>query len=44
MARRGGVKRISAQVYEETRQVLKNKLTEVCTLLVGEVWLFAKLV
>lgn len=29
LARRGGVKRISAGVYEETRDVLKKFLTEV---------------
>ncbi len=28
MARRGGVKRISAGIYDETRSVLKKRLTE----------------
>lgn len=29
MARRGGVKRISAMIYDETRGVLKQRLTSV---------------
>ncbi|OAA81177.1 Histone-fold protein [Akanthomyces lecanii RCEF 1005] len=29
LARRGGVKRMSATIYEETRKVLKDHLTEV---------------
>ena len=29
LARRGGVKRISGTIYDETRVVLKNHLTEV---------------
>ncbi|TID25895.1 Dicer-like protein 1 [Venturia nashicola] len=37
IARRGGVKRISAMIYDETRGVLKNRLTtiirECCTVL-----------
>jgi len=31
LARRGGVKRISGLIYEETRAVLKNFLEGVCT-------------
>jgi hypothetical protein len=34
LARRGGVKRISGLIYEETRGVLKIFLENVCTLLV----------
>ncbi|TGJ82325.1 hypothetical protein E0Z10_g6441 [Xylaria hypoxylon] len=29
LARRGGVKRISASIYEEARSVMKQRLTEV---------------
>lgn len=32
LARRGGVKRISAHIYDETRKVLKDHLTMVCLL------------
>jgi len=30
LARRGGVKRISGQIYDDTRLVLKTYLTQVC--------------
>lgn len=33
MARRGGVKRISGTVYEETRNQMKKHLEDVCELL-----------
>ncbi|KAK3080888.1 hypothetical protein LTS18_012212 [Coniosporium uncinatum] len=29
MARRGGIKRISANIYDETRQVIRLRLSEV---------------
>lgn len=32
LARRGGVKRISAGIYEETRESIKKHLGTVCTL------------
>jgi histone H3/H4 len=32
MARRGGIKRISAGIYDETRQVMKDYITKVCRL------------
>ena len=34
LARRGGVKRISATIYDDVRQALKTKLTEVGFLIV----------
>ena len=30
LARRGGIKRISAGIYDETREVIRSRLEEVC--------------
>jgi histone H4 len=38
LARRGGVKRISATIYDEIRGVIKARLTEVCASGRGSDW------
>jgi hypothetical protein len=38
LARRGGVKRISANIYDEIRGVIKSRLTEVGCLRITMFW------
>ena len=42
LARRGGVKRISAQIYDETREVIRSRLRTIIEQVVQVVGMFIK--